>query len=46
MFPLMIYGITGRPGGGKSYRAVQLILDALNKGRDVVTNIPLTVGAD
>lgn len=37
----MIYGITGNTGGGKSYRAVQLMLEALAKGRDVVTNIPL-----
>lgn len=38
----MIGGITGNTGGGKTYRAVQLILKALSEGRPVVTNIPLT----
>jgi zona occludens toxin len=42
----MIWGLVGRPGGGKSYRTVQLILEALAKGRAVVTNIPLTIQND
>nr|VVV04113.1 Zona occludens toxin [Aliivibrio wodanis]VVV04123.1 Zona occludens toxin [Aliivibrio wodanis]VVV04133.1 Zona occludens toxin [Aliivibrio wodanis] len=38
----MINIITGRPGGGKSYEAVAYhILPALEKGRKVITNLPL-----
>ena len=38
----MINVITGRPGGGKSYEAVAFhILPALERGRKVITNLPL-----
>lgn len=40
----MIYGIAGRPGGGKSYEAVAYhILPAIKAGRKVITNISLNV---
>ncbi|MEZ8292001.1 zonular occludens toxin domain-containing protein [Vibrio sp. 10N.237.312.B06] len=40
----MIYGIVGRPGGGKSYEAVAFqVLPALKEGRKVITNLPLQV---
>lgn len=40
----MIYGIVGKPGGGKSYEAVVYhIIPALSKGRKVITNLPLNV---
>ncbi|MEZ9897606.1 zonular occludens toxin domain-containing protein [Vibrio breoganii] len=40
----MIYAITGRPGGGKSYEAVAFhILPALKDGRKVVTNVTLNI---
>jgi len=40
----MIYGIVGRPGGGKSYEAVAYqVLPALKEGRKVITNLPLQI---
>lgn len=40
----MIYGISGRPGGGKSYEAVAYhVLPALKEGRKVITNLPLQI---
>jgi zona occludens toxin len=40
----MIYGLSGRPGSGKSYEAVVThIIPALKDGRKVITNIPLNV---
>ncbi|WP_150046122.1 zonular occludens toxin domain-containing protein [Methylomonas rhizoryzae] len=37
-----ITGITGLPGGGKSYTATELfLLPALREGRPIVTNLPL-----
>jgi len=40
----MIFGISGRPGGGKSYEAVKNhILPILKEGRKVITNLPLNV---
>jgi len=40
----MIYGIVGKPGGGKSYEAVVYhIIPSLSKGRKVITNLPLNV---
>jgi len=40
----MINGLEGIPGSGKSYEAVAFhVLDALRKGRLVVTNLPLLV---
>lgn len=40
----MIYGISGRPGGGKSYEAVAFhVLPALESGRKVITNLPLQI---
>tara|TARA_Y100000588_G_scaffold392006_1_gene502443 strand:- start:320 stop:1465 length:1146 start_codon:yes stop_codon:yes gene_type:complete len=40
----MIYGIVGRPGGGKSYEAVAFqVLPALKEGRKVITNLPLQI---
>ena len=40
----MIYGIVGKPGGGKSYEAVVYhIIPALSKGRKVITNLPLNI---
>jgi len=39
----MIHAITGRPGAGKSYYAVGLIIEALRRGEScrVLTNLPL-----
>lgn len=34
--------ITGNTGGGKSYRAVQFVMQAIAEGRPVVTNLPMT----
>src|SRR5450830_965047 len=40
----MINGIEGIPGSGKSYEAVAYhVLEALKKGRRVITNLPLQV---
>lgn len=40
----MINGISGKPGGGKSYEAVlNHIIPALKDGRRVVTNLPLQI---
>ena len=40
----MIFGISGRPGGGKSYEAVKNhIIPVLKEGRKVVTNLPLNL---
>lgn len=40
----MINGLEGIPGSGKSYEAVVYhVLDALKKGRRVITNLPLVV---
>ncbi|EJE52902.1 zonula occludens toxin [Acidovorax sp. CF316] len=40
----MINGLEGIPGSGKSYEAVVYhVLDALKKGRKVITNLPLQV---
>jgi len=40
----MIYGIVGRPGGGKSYEAVAFqVIPALKSGRKVITNLPLQI---
>lgn len=40
----MIFGISGRPGGGKSYEAVKNhIIPVLKEGRKVVTNLPLNI---
>lgn len=40
----MINGLEGIPGSGKSYEAVVYhVLEALRKGRKVVTNLPLVV---
>jgi len=40
----MIFGISGRPGGGKSYEAVKNhVIPALKDGRKVITNLPLQV---
>jgi len=40
----MIYGLVGKPGGGKSYEAVAYhIIPALKSGRKVVTNLPLNL---
>lgn len=38
---MSIHVIQGKPGGGKSYQAVQRALDAVKSGRVVVTNLPL-----
>ena len=38
----MITFITGKPGGGKTLRSLQILFDALkNDDRDIVTNVPL-----
>ena len=38
----MITFITGKPGGGKTLRSLQVLFDALkNDDRDIVTNVPL-----
>ena len=37
----MIRAIIGRPGGGKSYHAIEIILEELQQARVVVTNIPV-----
>lgn len=42
----MIDAGVGRPGAGKSYLAAELIKQALDKGRSVVTDIPLTIEND
>ena len=40
----MIYGISGRPGAGKSYECVtKHIIPALNDKRKIITNIPLNL---
>jgi zona occludens toxin len=40
----MIYAISGRPGGGKTYEAVAFhIIPAIKDGRKVITNITLNV---
>ncbi|KAB0584229.1 hypothetical protein F7Q92_04590 [Ideonella dechloratans] len=40
----MILGMFGRPGGGKGYEAcVYHIMEALKRGRKVITNMPLDV---
>lgn len=40
----MIFGISGRPGGGKSYEAVKNhILPAIKDKRMIVTNLPLNL---
>lgn len=40
----MLYGIVGRPGGGKSYEAVVYhVFPALEKRRKIITNLPLNV---
>ena len=40
----MINLLLGAPGGGKSYEAVVYhILPALEKGRKVITNLPLNI---
>jgi hypothetical protein len=38
---MSIHVIQGKPGGGKSYQAVQRVLEAVQAGRVVVTNLPL-----
>lgn len=38
-----IHVIQGKPGGGKSYQAVQRAMEAVNLGRPVITNLPLIV---
>lgn len=41
---MSIYLILGRPGGGKSYEAtVYHVIEALKKGRKVITNLPLNL---
>lgn len=40
----MLYGIVGRPGGGKSYEAVVYhVFPTLEKRRKIITNLPLNV---
>ena len=39
-----IYAFTGKPRAGKSYRGVVKVLEAAEQGREVVTDLPLTVG--
>lgn len=40
----MIFGISGRPGGGKSYEAVKNhVIPILKEGRKVITNLPLNI---
>lgn len=40
----MIFGISGRPGGGKSYELVKNhVIPALKDGRKIITNLPLQV---
>lgn len=40
----MIFGISGRPGGGKSYESVKNhLIPALKEGRKVITNLPLQI---
>lgn len=38
-----IFGLTGKPGAGKSYFATRLIIDEITKGqnRTIVTNVPV-----
>jgi zona occludens toxin len=40
----MIFGVSGRPGGGKSYELVKNhVIPALKDGRKIITNLPLQV---
>jgi len=40
----MINGISGKPGGGKSYEAVKThVIPAIKSGRRIVTNLPLNI---
>ena len=38
-----IFGLTGKPGAGKSYFATRLIIAEIKKGknRPIVTNVPI-----
>ena len=40
----MITALMGKPGAGKSYEAVRLCKEAFEKGRPIVTNLPLKAG--
>jgi hypothetical protein len=40
----MLFGVTGTPGAGKSYYAVRKIVDNLQRGKLVATNVPLCEG--
>ncbi len=40
----MIFGVSGRPGGGKSYELVKNhVIPVLKDGRKIITNLPLQV---
>lgn len=42
---MAIDGLMGQPGAGKSFEAVRVLIEAIEEGRKIVTNLPLRMDA-